>query len=104
MDSISKKHGVAANSARLRHIESLLARYPELSSEEEAEVLHYLRKGPLLDLGLLTGMESIRHALARFREDHRRELGLQPRDFLAPAAILLFVLIVGALAWNAGTG
>ena len=104
MDSISKTHRVAANPARLRRIESLLALYPELSREEEAEVLHYLRKGPLLDLGLLTGMESVRDQLARFREHHRRELGLQPRDFLAPGVILLFVLVVGALAWNAGIG
>ncbi|QAY76038.1 hypothetical protein [Sphingosinicella sp. BN140058] len=99
-----RKHGLAADPERLHHVQDLLANYPQISAEERGEVLHYLRKAPALDAGLLTGIDAIRPQLDQFRADHRQQLGLQRRDYIVIAVVLLGVAMICALLWDAGIG
>lgn len=98
----SKKKTIAAQPERLQRVESLLRLYPDIEDAERGEILHYLRRGPILDRGLLTGMETVRPQLARFRADHRKALGLQPRDYAAIGLVIVLVVALCALLWDAG--
>ena len=104
MEHTLRKNSIAADPERLHHVQGLLARYPEIDADERQEILHYLRKAPALDAGLLTGIDAIRPQLDRFRVDHRQQLGLQKRDYAVIAIVLLFVAILCGLLWDAGTG
>ena len=104
MEQTLRKNSIAADPDRLHHVQGLLARYPEIDADERHEILQYLRNAPALDVGLLTGIDAIRPQLDRFRLDHRQQLGLQKRDYVVVAIVLLFVAILCGLLWDAGIG
>lgn len=91
---------LATDGERLRQIEQLLVRYPDIAAPERGEILHYLRKGPGLDTGLLTGIEEIKPKLDRFREDHRDQLGLGIREYAAVAVFLAVLAGLVILLWH----
>jgi len=89
---------------RLERIEALLQRYPGLTDGEIEDVLLFLRKGPALEIGLLTGNEALRPQLDRFRADHRGELSIGAREIAAIAAIVALLIVAVALLWDFGVG
>lgn len=97
------RYTLAADGERLRRIEISLRHYPDVSPDENREILQFLKSAPVLDAGLLTGNEEIRPQLQRFRHDHRRELGMGAKDYLVAAVILLVVIALGFLLWDAGS-
>jgi len=93
---------LADRSERLR-VEQLLACYPELSLEEEAYVLRFLKRGPPAELGLLAANEAIEPQLARFREHHRRAFSIGPAGLLAALAIVAAVVLAVLVLWESGS-
>jgi hypothetical protein len=94
--------GLPLDRARRERVEELLARYPGLTDPEIHEILLFLRKGQVLEIGFLTSNESIRPQLDRFRADHARDLSLGRRELAVAAIVLLILLAAVALLWNAG--
>ena len=89
---------------RLERIERLLKRYPALTDGEIEDVLLFLRKGPTLEIGLLTGNEGLRPKLDHFRADHRGELSIGAREIAAIAVIVALLVVAVALLWDFGVG
>jgi len=89
---------------RIERIEKLLQRYPALTDGEMHEILMFLKKGPALEIGLLTGNDGIRPALARFRTDHARSLEPSGREIAIILAIIAIVVAAATFLWNWGTG
>ena len=87
---------------RIDRIEALLARYPGLTDPEIHEVLLFLRKGQVLEIGLLTSNETVKPQLDRFRADHARDLSIGKRELAVAGIVLLILLAAVALLWNAG--
>ena len=78
-------------------VQALLARYPNLSEQELAELInlfHYLR---LLDVGLMSADDRLSDKLADFRRDHGHAL-VRPREKLIMALALSAIFVLG-LAW-----
>ena len=91
-----------ASRIRLERIESLLARYPGLTDPEIHEVLMFLKKGPALDVGLLSGIDAVKPQLDRFRADHARDLSIGLRELAIVGIVMLVLLAAVALLWNSG--
>lgn len=83
-------------------IERLLNRYPEISAEEADEIILFLRKAPVLDRGLLASTDELRAKLVSFQEQHRKALGLDSRDWIVVAFILLAIILGCLLLWDSG--
>ena len=101
MNEANRPYPSAIDGSWLEHIVSLLTRYPDINRDEANEIVGYLRKGPVLDRGILTGLEPTRDKLAQFRHAHRRELGLQTIDYMVAMAIIVAVILVSTILWNA---
>lgn len=83
-------------------VAGLLSRYPNLTPLEVREIIHFLRRGPHLDIGLLSGRDEVKPALAAFREDHARALGLDRRDYMIAFLIVLAILLVCWMIMDVG--
>jgi hypothetical protein len=78
--------------------EALLARYPELGSEELAGLLHwYRREASAMDVGLLASNEDIRDRYRAFRRDHVERFSLKDK-------LVGGLLLAGAAAGIAAIG
>lgn len=76
--------------------EHLLARYPNLSEVELAELINLMPRLPVLDLGLMTADEQLSGQLDAFHRDHGDKLG---PSLVSMAAFLVIptTLILGAV-------
>ena len=89
---------------RLQRIERILDRFPEISAEEESEVLRYMERAPLLDAALLHEIPRIRSQLALFLKKHERSLATAKRRSelvcavvaAAAAGLVMVTLLEGA--------
>jgi hypothetical protein len=88
--------------AALERVEELLRRYPDIAAEESGEILHFLKKGTALEIGLLSGNDDLRPALDAFRAAHARDLSLGMRELLIVAAIVVLTVVACALLWDWG--
>jgi hypothetical protein len=81
-------------------VSGLLSRYPKLSEQEVREILHFLRTGRHLDVGLLTSDEAIRPKLDAFMEEHKSHfrLGFGEGTLVTGAIVALIVLLW--IAWE----
>lgn len=102
MQTGTTKRSLAADPARLEHIENLLSRYPDISKAEREEIIHYLKRGPALDSALLSSIEHIKPKLARLREDHRSEFELGAREFIIVTLVFAIIIALGTYFWDAG--
>ena len=59
---------------------------------------------PALDAALLTAAEEIKPQLAQFRADHRKQLELGPKQYLAALLIVAAILALCAMLWDSGLG
>ena len=88
--------------SRRAHVAALLRAYPEIDPEEVAEVALFLKKGPILEVGLLSTDDDVRTALERFRADHASKLGLSFKDYLVAAVIVAAFVATCVLLWDVG--
>lgn len=95
-----KRSRVASDPELYERIKTIVARYPETTPAENSKILVFLRKGPMLDRALLSGVPELQPQLARFEADHRKELSLGPRHYLLVAFVFLALLLVGYLLWD----
>jgi hypothetical protein len=81
-------------------VSGLLSRYPKLSEQEIGEILHFLRTGRHLDVGLLTSDEALRPKLDAFMEEHKSHfrLGFGEGTLVTGAIVVLIVLLW--IAWE----
>jgi hypothetical protein len=88
--------------SRRGHVANLLGRYPDVEAGEAGEILRFLKKGPPLEVGLLTADDRLRVKLQEFRADHRSEFSLGPKHYLAVAFIVAALAAVLAFLWDSG--
>jgi hypothetical protein len=88
--------------ARIERVEALLTRYPALTDGEIHEIILFLKRGTALDNGLLTSIDGIKPQLDRFRAEHARALSIGTRELAIVGIVMLILLAVVALLWNAG--
>lgn len=92
----------ANTDAQRRHIRSLFARYPDISTAERDAMVRYLRTAPVLDIGLLKGDESLRYRIGAFEAANARALGASPWDIAVLIAIFALVTNVCVALWDMG--
>lgn len=97
-------HTRPVDDQRMGRIEALLRRYPGLTDDEMGEVLLFLRKGPALEVGLLTGNEELRPQLDRFRAENAKALSIGGKELAIIAILIVVVIALIALLWDAGGG
>jgi len=87
-----------------KRVERLLERYPEISLEEEAAVIRFLKRGAPLEVGLLKSSDAIKPQLARFRKDHADQFKIGAWGVIAVLAIIATICALVWLLWEAGMG
>lgn len=92
-----------AHETARQHIEELLERYPAITVPEEQEIVHFLRKGPIIDVGMVTSNEALQEKVARFRADHKADFSMRGRDLIIFAVLLVAFSLACWLLWDAGT-
>lgn len=100
----TSRHASPVNEARMARIEALLRRYPGLTDDETQELLHFVRKGPALELGLLSGNDELKPQLDRVRADHAQAFAIGGREIAIIAALVAVILLAIVLLWDAGGG
>lgn len=103
-DQTKTTHTRPVDREKIDRIAALLARYPGLTDGEIHEILLFLRKGPPLELGLLTSDERIKPKLDAFRKEHGNALSIGIREIVVIAVLLLLLLATVALLWDSGAG
>jgi hypothetical protein len=58
-------------------ISELVRRYPQVTEEETAEILRFMRKGRHLDVGILTADQSLQPQIDAFMRDNKGHLGVK---------------------------
>ena len=84
-----------------QHVAALIDRYPRLSEDETQEVISFLRTGRHLDVGMLTGDETLRPHLDRFTADHARHFRLGVGEAATVVGAILAFLVICWLVWEA---
>lgn len=102
MAKLNRGSRLASDPELYHRIKSILARYPNITIVENQELLEFLRKEPMLDRALLSGVFELQAQLVRFEADHRRALSLGSAEYAFAGILLLAVLVRGYLLWNAG--
>lgn len=103
MNEMTKRPAVStAENARL-YVEDLLARYPSVTEGEKETILAFLNGSSALDTALLTCNEAIADNLKAFRQDHRKQLGFTPINWMILITILGLVAFAVYYMWDAGT-
>ena len=102
MDMSRSRQPRLADEFNRERVEQLLGRYPDINLEESGEILRFLKKGPLLEVGLLSSDERLKPRLDRFRSDHARHFALGAQGLVTAAVIIVAIVIVSALLWNLG--
>ena len=97
----SRQREPATESGRGR-IEHLLGRYPDIAADETAEILRFLKKGPILEVGLLSSSDALKPKLDQFRTDHARHFTVGAKGLVIAAVIVVTIVLVSMLLWNVG--
>ncbi len=101
MQQRSSLSTIAAEPERLAYVRTLPGKYPDTALEENEEIIHFLRKGPIMDRALLTGYEDVSQILAQFTADHKRAFSFSTRDWLISVALVIAITVACYLLWGA---
>ena len=94
--SLTLDGAAGAEQTRAR-VEALIARYPNTSDAEIAEIKHWIAKqASALDMGLLASNEALAPQYRRFRADQLDRFGIRDIAMIAAVAILLIGGVVAA--------
>lgn len=77
---------------------TLLSKYPNISEQETAEVIQFIKTARYVEMGLLSSERTVRRQLDRFMREHRAKLRTSP-------ALLAFAILMGIIAfliWSSG--
>lgn len=89
----------AARSTRDR-VAELLKRYPHVSETDRKEILHFMKEGRHLEVGLLTANDHVRPQLKAFMEDHKRHFELNAFDVLRGVTVVGSIVMLCWLVWE----
>jgi hypothetical protein len=95
------EHALAGQSSSAR-AEELLRRYPEIAADETAELLRFLTKGPILEVGVISGRADLQQKLHQLRADHAASFRMNAREYAVFTLIVAVFLAMCALLWNVG--
>ena len=101
MNTHASNPAASAASLSREAVAELLIRYPRVSGEEARLILTFLRKGRHLDVGMLTGDETLRPHLDRFTADHARHFRLGVGEAATVVGAILAFLVICWLVWEA---
>ena len=82
-------------------IAAMLSRYPNVSPEETAAIIEFLRRGRHIDVGMLTADETLKPKIDAFMHDHEAEFGVKAWEAAAVIGAIAAFLIAAWLAWEA---
>lgn len=102
MDMSPSAQRKLGESSRRARAENLLGRYPDIDAGEMRELLRFLKKGPPLEVALLTTDDQTSAKLRRFRDDHRGEFSLGPKEYSIVAIIVAGLVALLSLLWDSG--
>jgi hypothetical protein len=78
--------------------ETLVARYPNLSEIELAELINLMSRLPILDFGLMTADDNLAGKMGAFQRDHGVKVGSQLTAALA-VLVVPAVIALGLTWW-----
>lgn len=82
----------------LEHTVTLLSKYPNISDQDTAEVIRFIRSARYVEMGLLSSETAVRRQLDRFMRDHRAKLRTSP----VRLAFAILMVIIAFLIWSSG--
>lgn len=103
METSKSIEPAAAAQRRRERIEHLLGKYPDISADEKVEISQFLQSVDAISLGLLSEDSGSRRKLQHFRRDQRAGSASLRQSALVIVTIILLLLGLGALLWDAGT-
>ena len=71
-----------------------------VTSEENDEILNFLKNGPILDIGNLKGDETVRYKIAAFEEAHQKTFRTTPMEIVVLLFIFVIVALVCSMLWD----
>lgn len=81
-------------------VAALLRRYPDVSKDENREIVEFMKNGRHLDISLLTSNQSLRPKLDAFIEDHRKHFRASFGEAASIVAIVAAFLLAASLFWE----
>jgi|SRR6185295_1606882 hypothetical protein len=81
-------------------VAELLARYPNVSKNENRKILEFMKNGRHLEIGLLTSDEKLKRNLDAFMNDHRRHFRVGFGEAAAVVAMIAAFLLAAWLFWE----
>lgn len=81
-------------------VAQLLERYPQVSKNENREILDFMKTGRHLDIGLLTSDDKLRPNLDTFMEDHKRHFRVSLGEGTAVVALITALILLCWLLWE----
>jgi hypothetical protein len=85
-------------------VRSLIARYPDISKAQAAEVLKFVKHARYVEMQLLAADESVRRQLDIFLKAHKRQLRYSAADIISFLALAIAFLTFCWLLWQWGAG
>ena len=83
--------------------ESLLRRYPDVDAQERDEVRLFLDKGPILEIGLMSGDPVLKTQIDRFKQENAEAFRLGIGKQIALMMVLVLPMILfGWYIWDSG--
>lgn len=80
------------------HVESVLARYPNIGQAETQELIRWFNESSALDVAMVASNDDIREAYAQFRREHVDRF--KPKDIaLAVVFAALCALVVAGIVY-----
>ncbi|MDQ8756828.1 hypothetical protein RCO27_11375 [Sphingosinicella sp. LHD-64] len=104
LNQTTTHHTRIVDEDQMARMEALLRRYPGLTDDETHALLQFVRNGPALELGLISGKDDLKPQLDRFRADHAKALSIGMREIAIIAALVIAVVVAVVLLWDAGGG
>jgi hypothetical protein len=99
LDDTDHEHSATARKQRMR---ALFDRYPAITGDERRELTAYLKNGPLLEIGLLKGDETIRYKIAAFEQEQQKALANSPMSMVVLLVIFALLTLVLSVLWDMG--
>ena len=82
---------------RTERAAALLYAWPAISEAERSELLQFLKREPITEIGLLAGRAELKGRIEAFRAEHSHEFEIGWRTYLAVVAG--FTLLLAGVVW-----
>lgn len=102
MTGSQSRRSIALDPDALGDAETLLERYPDVSSSERDRVAHFLRRGAPIDIGLLSSNAELWATAERFKRDNPHYFKVGVRVYIGWAGALTAIIGTLVLIKDAG--